>query len=69
MFAIKNAEVSAAMLSDKMRCLLGTRAQVCTALDNSCLMHIEGGLRRRGSAMRCMHLAEILASTNSGEAT
>ncbi len=67
-FAIKNAEVSAAMLSDKMRCLLETRAEVCTALDNSCLMHIEGGLRRHGSTIRCMHLAEILASTESGGA-
>jgi len=46
-FAIKNAEVSAAMLSEKMRCLLDTGAEVCTALDNSCLMHIGGALSRQ----------------------
>jgi L-lactate dehydrogenase complex protein LldE len=62
-FAIKNADVSAAMLSDKMRCLLATNAEVYTALDNSCLMHIEGGLHRQGSRVRCLHIAEILAST------
>lgn len=62
-FAIKNADVSAAMLSDKLRCVLDTGAEVCTALDNSCLMHISGGLHRECAGVRCMHLAEILAST------
>ena len=66
-FAIKNAEVSAAMLSDKLRCVLDTGAEVCTALDNSCLMHIGGGLSRQRSGLRCLHVAEILASTEKGE--
>ena len=61
-FSVKNADVSAAMLSDKMQCILDTRAEVCTALDNSCLMHIQGGLERQRSGGRCMHLAEILAA-------
>ena len=65
-FAIKNAAVSAAMLSDKMRSVLDSGAEVCTALDNSCLMHIAGGLRRQRIDIRCMHLAEILASSDSG---
>jgi L-lactate dehydrogenase complex protein LldE len=60
-FAVKNADVSAAMLEDKMACLLQTGAEVCTAADNSCLMQIGGGLRRKGASMRCLHLAEILA--------
>ncbi len=66
-FAVKNADVSAAMLSDKMRCVLDTQAEVCTALDTSCLMHIGGGLSRQRSAVRCLHLAEILASTETRE--
>jgi L-lactate dehydrogenase complex protein LldE len=66
-FAIKNAEVSAAMLSDKTRCVLNTRAEVCTALDNSCLMHIGGALSRQRTGVRCLHIAEILASTNAGQ--
>jgi L-lactate dehydrogenase complex protein LldE len=62
-FAIKNEDTSVAMLSDKMRTVLGTRAEICTALDSSCLMHIGGGLHRLRSGVRTVHLAEILAST------
>jgi L-lactate dehydrogenase complex protein LldE len=62
-FAVKNADVSAAMLTDKLRCVLDTRAEVCTAGDSSCLMHIDGGLRRARAGVRTMHIAEILAST------
>jgi L-lactate dehydrogenase complex protein LldE len=62
-FAIKNADTSMAMLSDKLRRILDTRAEVCTAADNSCLMHIGGALRRQRTGVRAMHLAEILAAT------
>ena len=44
-FAVKNADTSMAMLGDKLRRVLDTRAEVCTAVDNSCLMHIGGALR------------------------
>jgi L-lactate dehydrogenase complex protein LldE len=60
-FAVKNAEVSAAMLADKTRAILNTRAEVCTACDNSCLMHIQGMLHREYAAVRTAHIAEILA--------
>jgi L-lactate dehydrogenase complex protein LldE len=62
-FAVKNADVSTAMLADKMRGILATRAEVCTAGDSSCLMHIGGGLSRLNAGTRTVHLAEILAST------
>jgi L-lactate dehydrogenase complex protein LldE len=62
-FALKNAETSTAMLADKMRHVLDTRAQVVTAGDNSCLMHIGGGLSRLKTGVRPLHLADILAST------
>jgi L-lactate dehydrogenase complex protein LldE len=65
-FAVKNADVSAAMLSDKIRCVLDTGAEICTAGDNSCLMHIGGALSRQRTGVRCLHLAEILASTEEG---
>jgi L-lactate dehydrogenase complex protein LldE len=61
-FAVKNADTSTAMLTDKLRRILDTGAEVCTAADNSCLMHIGGGLRRTRAGVRVMHLAEILAS-------
>jgi L-lactate dehydrogenase complex protein LldE len=61
-FAVKNADVSTAMLGDKLRHVLGTRAEVCTAVDNSCLMHIGGALTRQRAGVRVMHFAEILAA-------
>ena len=63
-FALKNADTSTAMLADKMRHVVGTGAEVCTAGDSSCLMHIGGGLSRLRSGVRTLHLAEILAATD-----
>ena len=63
-FAVKNSEVSTAMLTDKMRAVLATGAEIVTAGDNSCLMHIAGGLSRLQAGVRAMHLAEILASVH-----
>ena len=62
-FAVKNADTSMAMLSDKLRHVLDTRAEVFVAADNSCLMHIGGALRRQRAGVRTMHLAEVLAAT------
>lgn len=62
-FAVKNSDVSGAMLADKLRCIGDTGADVCSAGDASCLMHIGGGLTRTGAPARAVHLAEILAAT------
>jgi L-lactate dehydrogenase complex protein LldE len=62
-FAVKNADTSVAMGLDKVDDVLASGAEVLTAGDTSCLMHIGGLLSRRRSPVRVMHLAEILAST------
>jgi L-lactate dehydrogenase complex protein LldE len=62
-FSIKNPDTSIAMLTDKVRAILDTRAEVCAAADNSCLMHIGGALSRQRAGVRTMHVAEILAQT------
>ncbi len=62
-FAVKNADTSMAMLGDKIRCVLDTRAEVCAMADNSCLMHIGGALHRQRAGVGTIHLAEILNST------
>jgi L-lactate dehydrogenase complex protein LldE len=62
-FAVKNADTSAAMLGDKVRAVLDTRAEVVCAGDNSCLMQIGGALSRQRAGVRPVHLAEVLAST------
>jgi L-lactate dehydrogenase complex protein LldE len=61
-FAVKNADVSAAMLDDKLAAIEASGADSVCACDSSCLMHIGGGLHRRGSSVRPLHLAQILAS-------
>jgi L-lactate dehydrogenase complex protein LldE len=61
-FAVKNAEVSSAMLTDKVRAVLDTGAEIVCAGDNSCLMHIGGALSRQRTGVRTVHLAEVLAS-------
>ncbi|MEV6652920.1 (Fe-S)-binding protein [Streptomyces sp. NPDC051219] len=62
-FAVKNPDVSAAMGADKARSAVSTGAEVLCGADNSCLMHIDGILRRQGAPLRAVHLAEILEST------
>jgi L-lactate dehydrogenase complex protein LldE len=62
-FAVKNAETSVAMGSDKARFVRETGAEVLVAGDSSCLMHIGGLLSRQRAGVRVMHLAEVLAST------
>ncbi|HEY5840141.1 MAG TPA: (Fe-S)-binding protein [Mycobacterium sp.] len=67
-FAMKNADTSVAMGSDKARAVRETGAEILVAGDNSCLAHIGGLLSRQRSGMRVMHLAEILATTDDGAA-
>jgi len=63
-FAVKNADTSVAMVSDKARHVRETGAEVLVAGDNSCLMNIGGALTRQRAGVRVMHLAEILAATD-----
>ena len=63
-FSIKNPDVSAAMLADKMESVIETGAEVLCAGDRSCLMHIGGGLARIRAGVKTLHLAEIHASAD-----
>jgi L-lactate dehydrogenase complex protein LldE len=62
-FSVKNADTSSAMLADKCASVVSSGAEVCTAVDGSCLLQIGGGLSRNGTGVRTLHLAEILAAT------
>ena len=62
-FAVKNADTSLAILSDKMHYVLDTGAEVLCSADTSCLLHIGGGLHRQRAGVATLHLAEILAQT------
>jgi len=67
-FSVKNAEVSSAMLAAKLQDIVSTRAEYCTALDNSCLMHLGGAMHRQYVGMKTIHLAQILAATEESPA-
>ncbi len=61
LFAIKISDISGAMLRRKLDHLESTGAQTIVGCDVSCLLHLSGGLHRRGSKIQTRHLAEILA--------
>jgi L-lactate dehydrogenase complex protein LldE len=65
LFAVKMAPISAAMLDRKLDAIEASGAATVVATDVSCLMHIAGGLRRRGCATTVKHLAEVLAADGS----
>jgi L-lactate dehydrogenase complex protein LldE len=60
-FSVKMPAISTAMVDEKVDHILKTGANVLVGLDMSCLMNIEGRLRRRGLTMPVKHLAELLA--------
>jgi L-lactate dehydrogenase complex protein LldE len=62
-FAVNEAAVSAMMGQDRVRDHERAGAEVLTANDMSCLMHLDGLIRREGKPIRVMHIAEILAGT------
>ena len=60
-FSVKFGELSSAILADKLRAVEASGAELVTASDAGCLLHIGGGLARRGSDIRTLHVAELLA--------
>jgi L-lactate dehydrogenase complex protein LldE len=67
-FSVKNGDVSSAMLAVKLEDVMSTGAEYCTALDNSCLMHLGGAMHRQFAGMKTIHMAQILASTEQSPA-
>jgi L-lactate dehydrogenase complex protein LldE len=61
LFAVKHGDISAAMLDKKLAHVRASGAEAVVGCDMSCLMHMAGALRRDGSRVRCVHLAEVLA--------
>lgn len=62
-FATKFGAISAAMGETKAANAEASEAEYLASNDPSCLMHVDGILRRRNSRMRTIHLANILART------
>jgi L-lactate dehydrogenase complex protein LldE len=62
-FSVRYPEISGAMVQDKAAFIERTGADTVVATDSGCLMNIAGCLRRRGSAVRALHLAQVLEGT------
>lgn len=62
-FSVKYPEVSVAIVDHKVDAIEQAGVDAVVSADASCLMQISGRLSRRGSRVRAMHLAEVLAST------
>jgi L-lactate dehydrogenase complex protein LldE len=60
LFSVKMSDISGAMLRRKLDAIVATGADAVVSCDLGCLLHIEGGLRRRGSQVRALHLAQVL---------
>jgi L-lactate dehydrogenase complex protein LldE len=62
-FSVKYPEISVAIAEEKVASIENCEAATVVSCDSSCLMQIDGLLKRRGSSVRCLHLAELLASS------
>jgi L-lactate dehydrogenase complex protein LldE len=59
-FSIKFPHISEGMLDDKISSVETSGANTLVSCDMGCLMHIGGGLSRRGIGVQTRHLAQIL---------
>jgi L-lactate dehydrogenase complex protein LldE len=61
-FSVTFPEVSRAMMENKVRHIIASGAEAVVTCEPGCLMNIAGGLRVAGSAVRPMHIIDVLAS-------
>jgi len=67
LFAVSEEAVSCMMGLDRIADHERAGTQVLTSTDMSCLMHLDGLIRRQGKPMRVMHVAEIFAEAEKGD--
>lgn len=60
LFSVQMPDVSAAIMDAKLERVADSGAEVLVGGDTSCLIHLEGGLRRRGSNVEVKHIVELL---------
>jgi L-lactate dehydrogenase complex protein LldE len=63
LFAVKMSDISGAMLERKLNNVEAAEVELLIGGDVSCLMHMAGGLQKRGSDIQVKHFAEVLADT------
>ncbi len=69
-FSVKMPDISSAILDEKLDFIEATSSETVIAADTGCVYQMQGGLRRRGSSVQVLHIAEILAeSIKNAEST
>lgn len=61
-FAVKFEPISIAMAQQKISNALATGAACIISTDSSCLMHIDGVIKKNKVPLQTMHIADVLAS-------
>ena len=61
-FAVKFEPISISMADQKITNATDTGAQYLISTDMSCLMHLEGYMKQKGSSIKVLHLADVLAN-------
>ncbi len=61
LFSVEMPEISGALMDTKIDHVEATEAETLVGYDMSCLMHLAGGMRRRGTPVEVRHIAEILS--------
>jgi L-lactate dehydrogenase complex protein LldE len=61
-FAVKFESISIAMADQKVRHALDTGSEYIISTDLSCLMHLDGYIRKKELPIKTMHIADVLAS-------
>ncbi len=61
LFSVEMPEISGALMDTKIDHVEATEAEILVGYDMSCLMHLAGGMRRRGTSVEVRHIAEILS--------
>jgi L-lactate dehydrogenase complex protein LldE len=65
LFSVKNPEISGSMMERKLACVAASGADRLVSGDLGCLMHLGGGLRRQGSALKVQHIAQVIDEAQS----
>ncbi len=65
-FSVKMADISSAVLDEKLDFIEATGSNTVIAADTGCVFQMQGGLRRRGSSVQVVHIAEVLAKSIRG---
>jgi L-lactate dehydrogenase complex protein LldE len=59
-FSVKMADLSGAMVAEKVRNIAGAGVNYLVGADGACLMNIEGRMRREGCNIKVLHIVEAL---------